>query len=95
MTVAPSLAPTCLRSLAPTCLQSLAPTYSVTCAHIRPTTAERGEGEGGGRGGAHDSDRVSRGQHDHIQSPTPPARPVTRLATGERGEGEGGEGREA
>ena len=30
--------------------------------------------------------------HDHIQSPTPPARPVTRLATGERGEGEGGEG---
>ena len=30
--------------------------------------------------------------HDHIQSPTPPARPITRLATGERGEGAGGEG---
>ena len=30
--------------------------------------------------------------HDHIQSPTPPARPVTRLATGEREEGKGRKG---
>ena len=97
--VAPSLAPTCSRSLAPTCLQSLAPTYSVTCAHIRPTTAERGEGEGGGRGGRmiatlFHAASTTTSSHDHIQSPTPPARPVTRLATGERGEGEGGEGGE-
>ena len=93
--VAPSLAPTRSRSLAPTRLRSLAPTYSVTCAHIRPTTGERGGGRRGGEGagGGHDNDLVSRGQHDshdHIQSPTRPARPVTRLATGERGEGEGG-----
>ena len=48
--------------------------------------------EGRGGGGGHDNDLVSCGQHDshdHIQSPTRPARPVTRLATGERGEGGG------
>ena len=55
----------------------------------RLATGERGEGEGGKRGG-HDNDFVSSGQHDHnIQSPTRPARPVTRLATGEK-EGERG-----
>ena len=93
--VAPSLAPTRSRSLAPTRLWSLAPTCSVTCAHIRPRTGERGGGRRGvGRGrGGHDNDLVSCRQHDshdHIQSPTRPARPVTRIATGERGEGEGG-----
>ena len=42
-------------------------------------TGEREEGEGG-------DDLVSR---SHIQSPTRPARPATRPATGERGEGRG------
>ena len=55
----------------------------------RPVTrlaaGERGEGEGGGKGGRHDNDLVTRGQHDHIQSRPQPARPVTCLATGESG----------
>ena len=79
---------------------------AVTCAHVvsghlRPRTPSlvptsapqrvRGgrEGEGG-----HDNDLVSRGQHDHIQSPTWPTRPVTRPTTGEKGGGrESGGGR--
>ena len=42
------LCPRVCGHLCPRGFGSLAPTHSVTCAHIRPTTGERGEGGGGG-----------------------------------------------
>ena len=71
-----------------TTLFHAASTGTTTSSHPR---GERGRGEGEGKGGGNDNDRCfTRPARPHLQSPTRPARPVTRLATGERGEGGGG-----
>ena len=64
-------------------------TPAASCNLVRLKACWQRSRLGRGVGGA--CFRLQHDSHDHIQSPTRPARPVTRLATGERGEGKGGQ----
>ena len=78
-----TLRPRVCGHLCPRGFGSLAPGYSVTCAHIRPTTGE--SGEGGGRGGD-DNDLVSRGM---ITTSSTTTSAPQRVRGGREGEGAG------